>query len=134
MIDLNEVIDGLEYVNDCIDKNAYYNPKTKEIFYSNVLEYEDSEEFDDLIENSIVLPSKYEINEYSMMEDFIETIQDTLLYNQLLIAINGSGAFRRFKATCINFGIIDNWSKFRYEKYKELAINWCKENDIDFKE
>ena len=35
MIDLNEVIDGLEYVNDCIDKNAYYNPKTKEIYYSN---------------------------------------------------------------------------------------------------
>ena len=134
MIDLNEVIDGLEYVNDCIDKNAYYNPKTKEIYYSNVLEYEDSEEFDDLIENSIVLPSKYEINEYSMMEDFIETIQDTLLYNQLLIAINGSGAFRRFKDTCINFGIIDNWYKFRDEKYKELAINWCKENDIDFKE
>lgn len=135
MIDINEVIDGLEYVNGFIDKKAYYNPKTKEIFYSNIWEYENNEEeFDDLIENSIVLPSKYEINEYSMMEDFIETIEDTLLYNQLLIAINGSGAFRRFKDTCINFGIIDNWYKFRDKKYKELAINWCKENNIDFKE
>ena len=81
-----------------------------------------------------MLPSKYDIHEYSMMEDFIETIDDVKLYNQLCIAINGPGAFRRFKDTCINFEIIEDWYKFRDKKYKEIAINWCKENNIDYEE
>ena len=29
MIDLNEVIDGLEYVNDCIDKNIIIQKQKK---------------------------------------------------------------------------------------------------------
>lgn len=81
-----------------------------------------------------MLPSKYEIHEYSMMEDFIETIDDEKLYNQLYIAINGQGAFRRFKDTCINFKIIEDWYKFRDKKYKEIATHWCKENNIDYEE
>ena len=36
-----------------------------------------------------MLLSNYDIHEYSMMEDFIETIDDVKLYNKLCIAING---------------------------------------------
>ena len=67
-----------------------------------------------------------------MMEDFAETIEGTRLQNQLYIFLNGSGAFRRFKDTCINFDMIDAWDKFRDKKYKEIAINWCKESNIKF--
>ena len=135
MIKLNEVIDGLEFVNDGLDTHAYLNPKTNEIFY--IGEYDttdDEDKLEELIEKSITLPTKYDIHEYSMMEDFIETIEDVKLYNQLCISINGTGAFRRFKDTCINFEIIDDWYKFRDEKYREIAINWCKENNIEFEE
>lgn len=135
MIKLNEVIDGLEFVNDGLDTYAYFNPDKNEIFY--IGEYDtsdDEDQFENLIANSIMLPSKHEIDEYSMMEDFIETIDDVKLYNQLCIAINGLGAFRRFKDTCINFEIIEDWYKFRDKKYREIAINWCKENNIDYKE
>lgn len=129
MIKLNEVIDGLEFVNSGLDTNAYFNPDKNEIFY--IGEYDT---YDDEFEESIMLPSKYEIHEYSMMEDFIETIDDVKLYNQLCIAITGPGSFRRFKDTCINFEIIEDWYKFRDKKYREIAINWCKENNIDYKE
>lgn len=71
------------------------------------------------------------INEYEMMVEFVETIEDTRFQNQLYISLNG-GAFRRFKDTCINFNMIDDWYKFRDKKYKEIAINWCKENNIKF--
>ena len=136
MIKLNEIIEGLEFVNDGLNIDAYYNPDTKEIFYSDIGEYNgmNEDELDELFEKSIILPTKYEIHEYSMMEDFIETIEDVKLYNQLCIAINGPGAFRRFKDTCINFEVIENWYKFRDRKYKEIAINWCKENNIGFEE
>lgn len=135
LIDLNEIIEGLEYVNSCLDENVYYNTETKEVFYPDDLEYEDDDEnLDEIMEKSIKLPSKYEINEYGMMQEFIETIENDLIYNKLLSAINGRGAFRRFKDTCIDFDIIDDWYKFRDEKYREIAINWCKENNIKFKE
>lgn len=79
-----------------------------------------------------MLPTKYDIYEYSMMEDFAETIEDIILKNQLYIALKGSGAFRRFKDTSINFDIINDWYKFRDEKYKEIAIEWCNKNNIKY--
>lgn len=71
------------------------------------------DELDCLFGNSIILPTQYELNEYGMIQEFIETIEDKRLYNQLLIAINGRGAFRRFKDTWINFDIINDWYKFK---------------------
>ena len=134
MIKLEEVINALESTDDIND--YYYNPENNEIFMSNIGEYTNlnEDELDELFENSIMLPTRYDIDEYSMMEDFIETIEDEKLYNQLYIAINGPGAFRRFKDTCINFDIIENWYSFRDKKYKEIATEWCQENNIDYEE
>ena len=131
-VKLSEVIDALNFTNDEIE--YYYNPDNGKIFMSNIGEFENlnEDELDELFEKSIMLPTRHDINEYEMMEDFAETIEDTRLQNQLYISLNGSGAFRRFKDTCINFDIINDWYKFRDERYKELAINWCKENNIEF--
>ena len=114
----------------------YYNPDTEEIFMSNIGEIEslNEDELDELFEKSIMLPTRYDIDEYEMMEDFAETIEDTRLQNQLYISLNGRGAFRRFKDTCINFDIIDDWYKYRDQKYKELAINWCNDNNIEYEQ
>ena len=131
-VKLSEVIDALDFTNDEIE--YYYNPDNGGIFMSNIGEFENlnEDELDELFEKSIMLPTRYDINEYEMMEDFAETIEDTRLQNQLYISLNGSGAFRRFKDTCINFDIIGDWYKFRDERYKNLAINWCKDNNIEF--
>ena len=131
-VKLTEVIDSLDFTNDEIE--YYYNPDTEEIFMSNIGEIEslNEDELDELFEKSIMLPTRYDIDEYEMMEDFAETIEDTRLQNQLYISLNGRGAFRRFKDTCINFDIIDDWYNYRDQKYKELAINWCKDNNIEF--
>ncbi len=131
-VKLTEVIDALDFTNDEIE--YYYNPDTEEIFMSNIGEIENlnEDELDELFEKSIMLPTRYDINEYEMMEDFAETIEDTRLQNQLYISLNGRGVFRRFKDTCINFDIIDDWYNYRDQKYKELAINWCKDNNIEF--
>lgn len=131
-VKLDDVVEALDFVNT--EHDAYYNPLKNEIFYSDIGDYTDlnEDELDELFENSIGLPTQYEINEYSMMEEFIETIEDVKLYNQLQIAINGRGAFRRFKDTCINFDIIEAWYKFRDKKYKCIAIEWCNDNNINY--
>lgn len=131
-VKLNDLIEILEDIS--IERDAYYNPLKNELFYSDIGEYSDlnEDEIDELFENSIGLPDSYEINEYGIMEDFIETIADVKIYNQLKIAINGKGAFQRFKNTCINFGVIEEWYKFKDSKYKEISIEWCNKNNIDF--
>lgn len=59
MIKLNEVIDGLEFVNDGLDTHAYFNPDKNEIFYIREYDtFDNKDEFEELIENSIMLPSK----------------------------------------------------------------------------
>lgn len=130
-VKLNDVLEGLEMGNGEVD--CYYNPETQEIFLSNIGDFTDlnEDELDELFEKSIMLPTQNEIHEYSMMENFIETIDDEKLQRELYIGINGSGAFRRFKDTCIKFDIINEWYKFRDKRYREIAINWCKENNIE---
>ncbi len=132
-VKLDEIIEALEFVNDGIDSYAFFDPETKEIYYigvyTNILGNKTEEE---IIKTCIMLPTKFNINEYSMLEEFIETIEDPRIYNQLQIAINGKGAFRRFKDTCKNFNIEKNWYSFRDEKYKNIAIEWCNDNNIDF--
>ena len=133
-IELDKVVEALKFTN--IEIKYYYNPDTEEIFMSNIGEFENltEDELDELFEKSIILPTRYYINEYKMMQDFVKTIKDKKIKNQLYNSLYGKGAFRRFKDTCINFEIIEDWYKFRDKKYKEIAINWCKENNIDYEE
>lgn len=131
-VKLNEVINALYSTNDEIE--YYYNLDNEEIFMSNIGDFENlnEDQLDELFGKSIMLPTRYDINEYKMMRGFAESVCDGRIQNQLYISLNGRGAFRKFKDACINFDIINDWYKFRDEKYKELAINWCKENDIEF--
>lgn len=132
MVSLEKIIEGLEMVNDIDD--CYYNPESNEIFLSNIGEYEEltEDEIDGLFEKSIILPTQYEINEYQIMVDFIETIDNLEIKNNLQRLIQGKGAFRRFKDYCINVNIIQNWYDYREQRYKDIAINWCKGNNIQY--
>ena len=133
MVTLSKIIDGLEMVDDITD--CYYNPEKDEIFLSNIGEYGDltEDEIDELFDRSIILPTQYEINEYQIMTDYIDTIDNTEIKNNLQRLIQGKGAFRRFKDYCFEMDIIQNWYKFRDEKYKEIAIDWCKQNELEYK-
>jgi len=56
--------------------DCYYNPDTEEIFLSNIGEFADlnEDELGELFDKSIILPTKYDIHEYSMVENFTKTI------------------------------------------------------------
>ena len=127
MVTLSKIIDGLEMVDDIVD--CYYNPEKDEIFLSNIGEYEElsEDEIDELFEKSIILPTKYKI-----MVDFIETIDNLEIKSNLQRLIQGKGAFRRFKNYCSNVNIIQEWYNFRDKRYKEIAISWCKQNELEY--
>lgn len=134
MVTLSKIIEGLEMVDDIVE--CYYNPEKDEIFLSNIGEYEEltEDEIEELFEKSIILPTQYEINEYQIMVDFIDTINNLEIKNNLQRLIQGKGAFRRFKDYCLEINIIQDWYDFKEEKYKEIAINWCEQNELKYKD
>jgi hypothetical protein len=83
-------------------------------------------------ENYVELPTKYEINEYEIMDAFCLTVSDQRKQDSLLRAIRGKGAFRRFKDKIIDFEIEDQWYSYRDERFKQIAIEWCQDNNINY--
>ena len=83
-------------------------------------------------DNYIALPSKYDVHEYAIMKEFCRSVTDSNVSDALQIAIQGKGAFRRFKDACHRFGITDQWYSFKTEALKEIAIAWCKENNLEY--
>ncbi|HHY74278.1 MAG TPA: hypothetical protein GX497_13850 [Bacillus bacterium] len=83
-------------------------------------------------EDYIKLPTKFDINEYEMMEDFCYSLSSDRNKDRLLNTISGRGAFRRFKDEIIRLGIQDDWYDFRDECYKKIAIEWCNDHGIEY--
>jgi hypothetical protein len=78
------------------------------------------------------LPSKFEIDEYEIMERFCYAIEDPKLSSKLIIQIKGSGAFRRFKDAIRYYGIEDEWYRYRDQALEEIAIAWLESHEIPF--
>jgi len=88
----------------------------------------------DLLENEdnyISLPTQFDINEYGMMKDFC-FMQKGSRQNELLNAIKGKGAFRRFKDRIYDFDLEDAWYTFRDECYQQIAIDFCKQHGLEY--
>jgi hypothetical protein len=83
-------------------------------------------------ENYIELPTKYDVYEYEIMEDFCLKVSDQRKQDSLLRVIRGKGAFRRFKDKIIDFEIEKQWYSYRAECFKRIAIEWCQDNNINY--
>ena len=78
----------------------------------------------------VALPNKFEIHEYSIMERFCLSLSDEGLQDEMLHAIRGSGAFRRFKDAIHHKGIQDDWYRFRDQALKRIAIDFLESEGI----
>jgi len=83
-------------------------------------------------ENLLELPTKFDINEYRMMERFCLSVENEQISEELDRAIRGRGAFRGFKDRIYQHELQDDWFKFRDEALKEIAIDWCETNNITY--
>ena len=134
-IKLSVVMEAVEMASDM--GTYYYDLDEEEIVYlsedSGYWCDEDKElaELKDMDwERFIELPGQREIHEYQMMEDYIEELQNEKLQSELYRAIQGRGAFRRFKDKIRYAGVEKEWYEFQNKAYREFALRWCKENNI----
>ena len=85
-------------------------------------------------EDYLKLPGKYQIHEWSIMEQFAYSVADKAASDELHTAIHGAGAFRYFKDTVRRLGIQQDWYRFRDEAFRKIARDWLHAHDIPFVE
>ncbi len=145
-IKIENILEHLELTTDtgC----SYLNKLTGEIIFisDDIFDYAEDGDLDGLAEwekeltvvakeinetdNYVKLPTKYDINEYQIMEKYCQSIIDDRLRNIMYSSIKGSGAFGRFKDNVHRNNIQDDWYRFREEELKMIATDWCETNKI----
>ena len=69
--------------------------------------------------------------QYRWMERYIPTVEDPKLRARLEVAIDGKGAFRRFKDVLMAFGPErERWFTYRSERLKTFMEAWLQAHDI----
>ena len=80
----------------------------------------------------IYIPEGSPCNGYHLMVEFNETIEDDLLRDKLNIALDGKGAFRRFKNVIADYpDYREKWFTFRDEKINKKVIEWLNSMGIE---
>jgi len=148
VVSLRDFVGEMQILSE--EAHTYINKLTGELItitnddiaLSEVDEQEDSFEWQEEIiqttrkvlssDDYVGIPSKFDIDEYEIMERFCLSVPDESISDDLLGQIRGSGAFRRFKDTIYHYGIEKDWFKFRDEAYKEIAISWLESNGFAY--
>jgi len=80
------------------------------------------------------LPDKFDVHEWAIMKRFSETLKDAQTRNDFDRGIHGAGAFRLFKHLLTEYSLWDAWNRFKQVELRQMAIEWCEENDIVFRQ
>ena len=150
-VKLEEILDALEFAGE--EGDYYYNKITGEVVYiggeeariadrddiDNIDHYpewqreiiKDAIDIEENWDNYISLPSRFDIDEYNIMVEFCDSLDNGRKADQLLNALNGRGAFRKFKDTIIRLNVEKKWYNYRDEALRNVAMDWCKENGIE---
>lgn len=80
----------------------------------------------------VAIPNIESHEAYRDMERFIATIKDARLYDQLSYAIQGRGAFGRFKDVLAEYPAErERWFAFKDNRLKERIRDWLEEYGIE---
>jgi len=137
-INLYELCEAME--DSSYENNHYLDLETGEIlFLSEYMDDEDTVKLKDRIEEDFNryerIPKAESQEGYEDMVDFIATVEDEHLVELLEVAINGKGAFRRFKDVLLNYPEErERWFKFKDERMEERALEWLEDIDVTLSE
>ena len=133
-IDLDELCSAM--ADSSCEHEYYLDLETGEILF--ISDYMDDEEIGKLKDQVEEDSDRYErIPEaeshegYEDMVEFIATVKDERLVELLEVAINGKGAFRRFKDVLLNYPEErESWFQFKDDRMEEKALEWLGDIDV----
>lgn len=152
-VDLSELVHEME-LGDNLELTGYLDTETGEILSmpDNVMRaVEDSDEAaealpdweQELVEIAenilgdeknrfLLIPRRESREGYELMAAFAETVTNSDLREKLAVALDGKGAFRRFKNVLNHHpDELDRWYEFKDESIREEAVQWLIMNGIE---
>ncbi len=86
-----------------------------------------------LAEGSLLRIERLEASvEYSWMTEFTASVTNTRLRDRLEIALDGRGAFRRFKDVLAEYPAErERWFRFRDDRVRKATREWLEDHDIE---
>lgn len=129
-VDLDELSMALEDHSPMLDGFWMFDPRTGETqYYSrDAGDFDDADDLDPDLLRVESLPSS---EGYQDMVDFIELVPESRPADLLSRAIEGRGAFRRFKDTLFEFPELrQQWFAFRDTRMRHRALAWLAENGV----
>jgi hypothetical protein len=79
-----------------------------------------------------IIPKQDSRDGYRDMQEYIWSLEDEHLRELLEVAIQGSGAFRRFKDVLYRYPEAQkDWFKFRDERVQRLMVDWLASADLE---
>ena len=67
---------------------------------------------------------------YDAMVAFIQELPEDEVRSRLERAIHGKGAFRYFRDTVEDVGLLERWYGFRDGFFEDAAREWCEDHDV----
>ena len=151
-VKLQEILEALEFQSEMAE--AYLDLQTGRVLwvFDEFSDFDDTELLEstpkinrDLFETArevlsdeggryIALPSKYDFNEWDLMRRFALYEVDPKVTDELLDAIHGRGAFRRFKEAIHRLGVAEQWYDYRETELRQIAIDWCESHGLEYEE
>jgi hypothetical protein len=130
--DLNEMYSGESELLDNFDDIVGRKGLTNEVKGDLRLAYEIEQGFGT---RYVKIPETDSIEGYADMKAFIETVTDIRLQETLWHAMQGKGAFRRFKDVLLDHpSERDRWFAFKDAQVRERVLDWLKSEDIEAEE
>ncbi len=82
-------------------------------------------------ERYVRIPERPSYEGYNLMAEFTENIEDEQFREKLFIALNGKGAFRRFKNVLFDFPNYEKkWYSFKQARLAKEVCEWLSSIDI----
>ena len=134
-VDLEELGTALE--DSSYEHRYYLDLETGEIpLLSDYMDTDEAQKLEDRLEEE---PDRYEAvpktgsdEAYRDMEEFIGTVEDGHLRQLLEVAIDGRGAFRRFKDVLAGFAEErEEWFHFKEERLMERTREWLEDIGVE---
>ncbi len=133
-IDLDELCSAM--ADSSYEHEYYLDLETGEIlFISDYMDDEETGKLKDQVEEDSDryerIPEAESHEGYEDMVEFIATVKDERLVELLEVAINGKGAFRRFKDVLLNYPEErERWFQFKDDRVQEKALEWLSDIDV----
>ena len=152
-VDLTELVSEME-MGDNLELSGYLDTETGEIISlpDNVMRaVEDSDEAaealpeweQELVETAenilgdeknrfLLIPKRGSHEGYEIMVAFAESVRRKGLQEKLSLALNGRGAFRRFRSVLNDHpDVLEQWYRFKDDRMREEAVQWLIMNGIE---